>query len=68
MSTLANHVHHSLQRRCTDYLTEHRIPVAKFCGRVNLSRTAYYRWQHGTLTLSTATAGRIDNLLRGYGF
>ena len=57
-----------LRQRVIDFINEFDIPVSKFVNRVSISRSAYYRWLAEEFEFSEATAGRINEHLKNYGY
>lgn len=53
----------TLKEQAKKILSECDIPVTKFCRRVGISGTSFYRWQSGDLRLSEATETRIRNYI-----
>lgn len=53
----------TLKEQAKKILSECEIPVTKFCRRVGISGTSYYRWQDGDLRLSESTEQRIKNYI-----
>lgn len=49
----------NLQKQTRKVLDEIGIPVSVFCRRMQISDTAFYRWQHDDLQLSENTENRI---------
>lgn len=49
----------NLQKQTRKVLDEIGIPVSVFCRRMQISDTAFYRWQHDDLRLSETTEQRI---------
>ncbi len=48
-----------LKRRCKIMIDETEVPVSRFCRRIGISSTAYYRWQKGDLRLGENTLQAI---------
>ena len=57
-----------LLARCEQFMDELGITVTNFCKRVRLSRSGFYAWQAGRISLSNATQHRIDAYLKQYDF
>lgn len=57
-----------LLARCEQFIDELGVTVTSFCKRVNLSRSGFYAWQTGRISLSNATKHRIDSYLKQYNF
>jgi transposase-like protein len=49
-----------LKRRCKTMIATTEVPVSKFCRRIGISSTAYYRWQNGDLQLGEKTLKAIQ--------
>lgn len=58
----------TLKQRCKNYLNTFQTPTTKFCKRISLSYSGFYKWLRGDYELSAETQRRIDNFLSGYGF
>lgn len=49
-----------LKKRCKTMIETTEVPVSKFCRRIGISPTAYYRWQKGDLNLGEKTLRTIQ--------
>ncbi len=58
----------NLLDRCKQFMDVLGISVTNFCKRVHLSRSGFYAWKTGRISLSDATRQRIDNYLKQYHF
>ena len=56
------------KERCLSFITALHLPVSRFCRNVDISPTAYYRWQSDDLRLSENTENRIKNYLEQFGY
>lgn len=56
----------NLQQQTRKILDEIGIPVSVFCRRMQISDTAFYRWQNMDLKLSAETESRIKNYINKF--
>ena len=57
-----------LIERSVKMIDEMGIPVTKFCQRVNVSTSTFYKWKRGELEITKARQEEIDNFLRRYDY
>ena len=57
-----------LKARCRMFLGITGIPITKFCKRLDMATSSYYRWQRETLDLSQARLTAIDSYLSQFGY
>lgn len=56
----------NLQKQTRKVLKDVGIPVSVFCRRLQISDTAFYRWQNMDLKLSAETENRIQNYINKF--
>lgn len=56
----------NLQKQTRKVLKDVGIPVSVFCRRLQISDTAFYRWQNMDLKLSAETENRIQNYINQF--
>ena len=56
----------NLQKQTRKVLKDVGIPVSVFCRRLQISDTAFYRWQNYDLKLSEETENRIQEYINQF--
>lgn len=56
----------NLRQQTRKILKEIGIPVSVFCRKLQISDTAFYRWQNMDLKLSEQTENRIKNYINKF--
>ena len=56
----------NLRQQTRKILDEIGIPVSVFCRKMQISDTAFYRWQKMDLKLSAETENRIQNYINQF--
>lgn len=56
----------NLRQQTRKILDEIGIPVSVFCRKMQISDTAFYRWQNMDLKLSEQTESRIKNYINQF--
>lgn len=58
----------TLIERSTSFITSSGVAVTKFCKRVGMSPTHFYRWRNGEVRISADKAAAIDKFLKEFDF
>lgn len=57
-----------LIERSVKMIDEMGIPVTKFCEKVSVSTSTYYKWKRGELDITQDRMREIDNFLARYNY
>lgn len=58
----------NLKERAAAFLSASGVPITKFCRRLDMATSTYYRWQSGILDLSESRLKSIDSYLNQFGY